>query len=375
MTRSIDSSSVTSVICLPPVRAVSSAASFTTLARSAPVNPGVRRAITCRSTPGSIGLPLACTSRICLRPCHVGTVDGDLAVEATRAQQGGVEDVRPVGGGDHDDAALDVEAVHLDQHLVEGLLALVVTATEPGAAVPADGVDLVDEDDRRGVGLGLLEQVADARGADTDEHLDEVGTGDRVERHAGLAGDSAGQQGLAGAGRPVEQHALGDLGAHGLELARALEELLDLLELLDRLVDAGDVGERRLGGVLADQLGLGLAELHDARAAALHLGHEVEQQAEDDQEGQERHQDRHQQALLADRDVVPGLGGLEGRREVTALVDQEGRLELLALLAVLALELRRGRPAPCRAACWSSGRRPRPRQRCAPARSTSGSWS
>ena len=69
--------------------------------------------------------------------------------------------------------------------------------------------------------LGLLEQVADAAGADADEHLDEVRAGDRVERHARLAGDGAGQQRLAGAGRAVQQHALGDLGADGLELGRA----------------------------------------------------------------------------------------------------------------------------------------------------------
>ena len=194
---------------------------------------------------------------------QVRAVDRDLPVEAAGAQQRRVEDVGPVGGGDQDDAALDVEAVHLDEQLVEGLLALVVAAAEAGAAVPADGVDLVDEDDGRGVGLGLLEQVADPGGADADEHLDEVGAGDRVERHAGLAGDGAGQQRLAGAGRAVEQHALGDLGADGLELGRVLEELLDLLELLDRLVRAGDVRERRLRGVLGDQLGLGLAELHD----------------------------------------------------------------------------------------------------------------
>ena len=153
---------------------------------------------------------------------HVRTVDRDLAVEAAGAQQRRVEDVGPVRGGDQDHAALDVEAVHLDEQLVQGLLALVVTAAEAGAAVPADRVDLVDEDDRRGVGLGLLEQVTDPGGTDTDEHLDEVGTGDRVERHARLAGDGAREQRLAGAGRPVQQHALGDLGADGLELRRLL---------------------------------------------------------------------------------------------------------------------------------------------------------
>jgi hypothetical protein len=35
-------------------------------------------------------------------------------------------------------------------------------------------VDLVHEDDAGRVLLGLLEEVADAAGADTDEHLDEV---------------------------------------------------------------------------------------------------------------------------------------------------------------------------------------------------------
>ena len=104
----------------------------------------------------------------------VGAVDHDLAVEAARAQQRRVEDVRPVGGGDQDDVVLHLEAVHLDEQLVERLLALVVTAAETGAAVAADGVDLVHEDDAGRVLLGLLEQVAHARGAHADEHLDEV---------------------------------------------------------------------------------------------------------------------------------------------------------------------------------------------------------
>ena len=188
--------------------------------------------------------PCACTSRIFLRPLQVGRVDADLAVEAAGAQQRGVEDVGTVGRRDQDDVGLDVEAVHLDEQLVERLLALVVAAAHAGAAVAADGVDLVDEDDGRRVLLGLLEQVAHAARADADEHLDEVGAGDRVERHARLAGDGAGEQGLAGSGRAVEQHALGDARADGLELGRVLEEVLDLFELLDRLVGAGDIRRR-----------------------------------------------------------------------------------------------------------------------------------
>src|SRR5205085_11153980 len=198
----------------------------------------------------------------------VGPVDDDLAVEAAGPQQGGVEDVGPVGGGDQDDVVLHLEAVHLDQKLVQRLLALVVAAPHAGTAVAADGVDLVHEDDAGRVLLRLLEQVAYATGADPNEHLDEVRAGDREEGHAGLAGDGAGEQRLAGPGRAVEQHALGDPGAEGLELLRVLEELPDLLELLHRLVDPGDVAEGDLGSVHGHPLGARFAEVHHPRAAA-----------------------------------------------------------------------------------------------------------
>ena len=140
----------------------------------------------------------------------VGPVDDDLPVEAARAQQRRVEDVGPVRGRDEDDVVLQLEPVHLDEELVERLLALVVTAAEAGAAMAADGVDLVDEDDARARLLRLLEEVAHARGADADEHLDEVRARDGEERHAGLAGGRPREQRLAGAGRPVEKHALRD---------------------------------------------------------------------------------------------------------------------------------------------------------------------
>src|SRR5919197_422565 len=48
-------------------------------------------------------------------------------------------------------------------------------------ALAADRVDLVHEDDGGGGLLGLVEQVADPAGPDADEHLDEVGPGDREE--------------------------------------------------------------------------------------------------------------------------------------------------------------------------------------------------
>ena len=61
-----------------------------------------------------------------------------------------------------------------DEHLVEGLLALVVAAAQSRAALAADRVDLVDEDDRRGCLRACLEKVPHTAGTDADEHLHEI---------------------------------------------------------------------------------------------------------------------------------------------------------------------------------------------------------
>src|SRR3990170_3245502 len=147
------------------MRAAFSAASLTRLARSAPAKPG--------------------------------------------APQRGVEDVGAVGRRHKNDAFVGLESVHLDQKRVERLLAFVVAAAQAGAALAADRVDLVDEDDAGGVLLALLEQIPDARRADPHEHLDEVRAADGEERHVRLARHRAGQQRLAGARRPDEQDAPG----------------------------------------------------------------------------------------------------------------------------------------------------------------------
>ena len=82
----------------------------------------------------------------------------------------------------------------------------------------------------------------------------------REERHAGLTGDGAGQQRLAGAGRADEQHAARDARAERVELLRVLEELDDLLELRLGLVHAGDVDEGHDGLVAEEHARAALAE-------------------------------------------------------------------------------------------------------------------
>ena len=122
-----------------------------------------------------------------------------------------------------------IEAVELGEQLVERLLLLVVAAERAGAAAAAEGVQLVDEDDAGRRLPRLLEQVAHARRADAHEHLDELGAGDREERHAGLAGDRARQQRLAGARRADQQNAFRHARAEPAERCRIPQEGDDLL--------------------------------------------------------------------------------------------------------------------------------------------------
>jgi hypothetical protein len=78
----------------------------------------------------------------------VGPVHQHLAVEPAGAQQRGIENLGPVGGRQNHQPRARVEAVELDQQLVERLLLLVVAAgVGADAARPAERVEFVDEDD------------------------------------------------------------------------------------------------------------------------------------------------------------------------------------------------------------------------------------
>ena len=225
---------------------------------------------------------------------HVGVGDHHLAVEAAGAEQRRIEHVRAVGRRDQDHPLIRLEPVHLDEELIQGLLAFVIAAAEPGPAMPPDGVDLVDEDDAGRVLLALLEHVAHPARADADEHLDEIGARNGEERHVRLARDGAREQGLAGPGRPDQQDALRDLAAEALEFLRVLEEIDDFLELLLGLVDAGHVLEGHPPEALGQKPRAGLAETHRLAAAGLHLAHEEYPHADQQQHREPRDQDLEQ---------------------------------------------------------------------------------
>ncbi|MBP1601945.1 MAG: hypothetical protein H6Q06_2096 [Acidobacteria bacterium] len=217
-----------------------------------------------------------------LAPPDIGQRHDDLPVETPRPQECGIQDVGPVARGDENDTVVGLESVHFDEQLVQRLLALVMTAPQPCAAVPPHGIDLVDEDDAGGVLLPLLEEIPHPAGADPHEHLDEIGTADREERDICLACNSAGQQGLPGARRPHQQNAFRNAAPQLLELLRLLEEFDDFGEFFLCLFDSGHIFEGDLFLLAREEPCPALAERERLIPAALHLAHQ--EQPETDQQ-------------------------------------------------------------------------------------------
>ncbi len=206
-----------------------------------------------------------------------------MPVESTRPEQRGVEDLGAVRGRHEDDPRVGVEAVHLGEELVQGLLAFVVAPARHGkpARLP-QGVELVDEDDAGGLLLGLLEEVPHPRRAEADEHLDELRAAQAEEGDGAFARHGLGEQRFPSPRRTHEQDALRDPSAETRELLRVLEKLDDLLQLLLRLVDAGHVLEGDLDLVLHVDLGLALAQRHETSLLPAHALHEKIPDAEED---------------------------------------------------------------------------------------------
>src|SRR3989338_1411090 len=211
----------------------------------------------------------------------VRQVDDDAPVESPRAHERGIKDVGPVARRHNDDFLVRLEAIHLHEDLIERLLALVVAAAHARAAHAAHGIYLIYEYDR---GSGFLrdgEKVAHARGADADEHLDELGAGYGEERHARFTRDSPREQGFPGAGGTHQEHALGDARADLDEFLGVLEEVDDLGELRFCFPRARDVGERHFLHLVfrRDETRHRFAECERLHAARLHLPREIQDDA------------------------------------------------------------------------------------------------
>ena len=136
----------------------------------------------------------------------------DLPVKAAGTQQCRIQNIRTVGGCQDNDTIVAAKAVHLYQHLIQGLFLFVVTASQTGATLTTHSIDLIDENNRRCDFLGLVKQVPDTAGTNAHIQLHKIGTGNGQKLHTGLPCHRTGQQGLTGTGRAYQQNAVGNSG-------------------------------------------------------------------------------------------------------------------------------------------------------------------
>ena len=154
--------------------------------------------------------------------------------------------------------------------MVERLLFFIVP-TQPRKGTPgaAQGVEFVNKNDGWRHQPGLLKQVAHARRAHTHKHLDKLAARDREKRHPGLPRHGFGQQGFAGARRPHQQHAFGNVRAQAAIFLRMLQKIHHLFQLVLGLVHAGHVGKGDAGVGLDIYLGAAFANRQKAAHALL----------------------------------------------------------------------------------------------------------
>lgn len=135
----------------------------------------------------------------------VGQRELNLAVETAGAEEGRVQDVDAVCGGEDLDAVVGGEAVELVEKFEHGALDFTVAGFFRVESFRTNGIEFVDEDDCRALVFGERERVPDHFRTVTDEHLDQLGTGELEESGVCFGGTSTGEEGLTRSRRAVHQ--------------------------------------------------------------------------------------------------------------------------------------------------------------------------
>jgi hypothetical protein len=105
---------------------------------------------------------------------EIGPRHNNPPVKSARPQQSWIQHVRAIRRRDQDDTLVSLEAIHLDQELIQSLLALVVTSAHSGASMPTHRVDFIDEYDAGRLLFSLLKKVSNPGRAHAYKHLDKV---------------------------------------------------------------------------------------------------------------------------------------------------------------------------------------------------------
>ena len=186
---------------------------------------------------------------------QVGGGHHHLTVKTARPQQGRVQHVRAVGGGNKDDALVAFKPIHFHQQLVQSLFPLVVAAAQARTALPAHSVNFINKNKTRSVFLALNKEVAHARSAYAHKHLHKIRTGNGKKRHARLTRYGAGQQGFARTGRAHQQYTLGNTTTQPREFFGVGEKLHHFLQFFLGLIHPRHIGKGDARAFLVEHAG------------------------------------------------------------------------------------------------------------------------
>ena len=232
------------------------------------------------------GLALRVHAQDCLAPLQIGSFNRNLSVKTARTQQCGIKNVGTVCRRDEDQVRGVVKAVHLNQQLVEGLIAFIRTATITRTAVTTDRIDFIDEDNRGSNLLGAGYKITHTRSANTDIHLKEFRTCDREEGSFSFTRHCLRQQGLTRSRRTVEEHTSRNACTDLAELLGGNQELANFFKFLNGLVFTGHVSKGNVRALLVKVLGAALAKgTHHLGSA--HAAHEEPEEPHDQRQGKD----------------------------------------------------------------------------------------
>src|SRR3989344_3821794 len=188
-------------------------------------------------------------------------VDEDAPIEPTGTKQRDIEHIGSVCRRHHNHIRLWIKAVHLGEDLVQRLFALVVPAAETcPTALAADCIDFVDEDDAGGITLCAVKKIADAAGADADEHLHKLRSRDAEERHFRLSRDPPRKKSFSGARCADEENTTRNFSSDSRVLFGEFEKINDFDQFFLGLITTGYIIKIRLHSFRICNASSGFAE-------------------------------------------------------------------------------------------------------------------
>src|ERR1041384_3233974 len=131
------------------------------------------------------------------------------------------------------------------------------------AALPANRIQLVDENNAWRLAFGLLEQIANTRRSDSNKHLHEIASAERKEWNTRFSSDGFRQQRFSCPRWTNEKHSFRNLGSQRLVALGVLQKIDHLLQFVFGFIAAGHIGKAHAGIPVGYQFGAAFPKTED----------------------------------------------------------------------------------------------------------------